>query len=412
MPSPDKTELERPSLEKIVFCKEIHSFPVEDDLLLFDPRTSQLFRLNETAAFIWKGLGLGCTRDDLVHTLSTSTGRPVEALQRDMDGLLQQWQTLGLFGSKKTGIKDEDRDRPSFSSFQLDKNEIIRNDAADGPHITLHIIDTRVRMHVPSHEELSMVEPVVSHLVIDDQTEFDVKLHLVQTDWRYVLLKDGMPADWCQNKEGIAPMIHANTAMIAYDHASCFLGLHAAAVCYQEKGILIPAVSGSGKSTFTAALIADIFEYCADDLVLLSEPPIRMRAVPIAIGLKTGSWKPIEPFQPGVRSLTTHLRIDGKQVRYLTPPRQVSQKTGSRSLPIDIIVFPQYMPESREATLTSLSPCEGLCCLADAGYDVHGKLDVKKIEQFIDWIVNIPVYRLGFSHLDEALAVMKALANA
>lgn len=400
-----------PTLEEIVFSKEICSFPIEDDLLIFDLRTSQLFRLNETAAFFWQGLGLGCTRDDLIRTLATSAGSPVEALQRDMDGLLQQWQTFGLIGNKESDTNNEERDQPLFSPFQLDEDEIIRNDAVDGPHMTLCIVDTRIRMHVPSHMELSMVEPVVSHLVIDDQTEFDVKLHLVQTDRRYVLKIDGTPVDWCRNIDGIVPMIHANTAVIGYDHTSCFLGLHAAAVCYQGKGILIPAVSGSGKSTFTAALITDTFDYCADDLVLLSRPPIRMRPVPIAIGLKTGSWEPIEPFQPGVRTLTTHVRLDGKQVRYLTPSRQASQRIGSRSLPIDLIVFPKFNPGNREAILTSLSPGEGLCCLADAGYDVHGKLDVNKVEQFIDWIVNVPVYRLDFGRLDEALSVMKELAN-
>ena len=47
--------------------------------------------------------------------------------------------------------------------------------------------------------------------------------------------------------------------------------LHAAAVSYGELALLIPANSGSGKSSFTTWLVANGFDYLTDELILIDQ---------------------------------------------------------------------------------------------------------------------------------------------
>jgi hypothetical protein len=389
----------------------IHSFPIEDDLVLFDQCSSQLFRLNKTAAYIWQGLELGCAKGDLARSLAESTGISTETLDKDITALVKQWHSLGLRGRVKSTDEDAAIDNLSFPVFELDDNEIVPKLSRNNPHIIIDIIDIRVKLFVPSNEEWSIIKPVFSHLLSDNGDTCDVELYLVKSNLRYILIKKNKPVDWCQTLKGVAPMIHANTAVIAYDHTSCFLGLHAAAVCHQGKGILLPAISGSGKSTLTAALVAEAFEYCADDLVLLSEPPIQMRTVPIAIGLKSGSWNPIKSYHPIVSTLDTHVRLDEKKVRYLYPNQCENKNIKSKSLPVDFILFPKFVAGNQRIRLKRVSTAKGLCHLTEAGFDIPSKLDVTKVEQLIDWISSIPMFKLTFGKLDEAVGVIKSLVN-
>jgi hypothetical protein len=95
----------------------------------------------------------------------------------------------------------------------------------------------------------------------------------------------------------VAPLIHANLHLLTYERCDHLIGMHAAAVAYKNNCILFPAECGSGKSTLTAALVAGGFQYCSDDMVLLAAPPMRMRPVPMAMGIKSGSAGLLEKYR-------------------------------------------------------------------------------------------------------------------
>lgn len=97
-----------------------------------------------------------------------------------------------------------------------------------------------------------------------------------------------------------------------------------------------------------------------------------MRSVPTVIGLKSGSWDPIGDYHPGVASLTTHSRIDGQKVRYLTPCGCSMKKP--ESFCIDCIVFPHFRRNCDAASIENIVSGEGLYKLAEAGYDVPNHL--------------------------------------
>lgn len=77
-------------------------------------------------------------------------------------------------------------------------------------------------------------------------------------------------------------------------------------------------------------------------------------------------------------------------------------------LTISHILFPSYQPE-RNASARSISQAEGLCRIAEAGYDVQGGLSVARVQQLVDWIAKIPCYEFHYSNLGKAVDTLKGL---
>ena len=400
------------SSAKVNMRQDIHSFPLEDDLLLFDELSLRLYHLNTTAALIWKGLKVGFTKTELIKALAHSTGCSHDQLAFDIENMLHQWQSLDLreYAPLEIGKKTYPN-IPKSPSFTIFEDEIISEVSDSRLQFCFRLLNTRFRLKVPTSEEMDLVKPIVSHLLIDYDVECDVELVILLTNRRYVLFEDGKPIDWCYDISGIAPMVHTNVATISYDRTECFLGLHAAAVGYREKCVLMPAVSGSGKSTLTAALIGSGFNYFADDLVLLSLPPIRMYPVPLALGLKTGSWVPLESFHPILSSLTTHMRIDSKKIRYLAPATRTNRWRASKKTTVDIIIFPQFDAGCNTFEIEKICAAEGLRKLTEAGYNIRSQLTANKVKQLIDWIRGIPCYKLRFSQMSDAIDIILSLVK-
>ncbi len=283
--------------------------------------------------------------------------------------------------------------------------------SSSNPEYRFRILDTCFQLKVPTKNELRLVTPLLSHLSVPEETKYDVHLSIVCVDGRYLLLHDKKPVDWCAHTNGIVPMLHGNVVVIAYERSRCLIGLHAAAVYHREKCILIPAPSGSGKSTLTAALVGSGFSHCADDLVLLTQAPVCMRPVPIAVGLKAGSWNLLASYHPNLASLPTHLRSDGKHVRYLVPADNTIVPMASQPLPIDYIVFSQFVEDEDKAVLTEISAAEELCRLAEAGYEIQDEMTAESVEQLVDWITNIPCYAIRYNQLDDAVSFIQSLVS-
>ena len=85
------------SIENIDLCRNMHSYPVEDELLLFNSQSKQLVLLNKTAAFIWKGIEQGSSTHDIIHALVQSTGNTAAEINRDINNLTHQlYSSLGI----------------------------------------------------------------------------------------------------------------------------------------------------------------------------------------------------------------------------------------------------------------------------------------------------------------------------
>jgi hypothetical protein len=390
----------------------IHSYPLGDELLLFDELTKQMFRMNPTATAIWNGCRTGLPLKEIITVLSDATGMAAEQIADDVNDIISRWLEMGLLHDsrepllrgKQSVVADEPLDAVDY----------------DGPvpqlppvnhEYKFRILDICFQLSVPIENELQLVTPLLAHLSVPYETAADEHLYIVRTDDRYVLLHNKKVINWCFHISGIAPMLYGHSLLIAYELSHCLFGLHAAAVFWQRKCVLMPALSGSGKSTLTAALVGSGASLCADDLVLLTPAPVRMRPVPVVIGLKNGSWDLLAPYHPNIASLPIHLRSDDKYVRYFAPPVDAMVSMASQPFPIDVIVFPKFVDNGDAAVANEISAADGLCRLTDAGYDVRGEMTASCVRQLVDWITHIPCYEMHFNQLDKAISALQTIVS-
>jgi hypothetical protein len=225
---------------------------------------------------------------------------------------------------------------------------------------------------------------------------------------QFLLYLNGEIIDSVKKLESLTPMVHANVMMITFDLASCLMGIHAAAVFNSKKCVVLPGASASGKSTLAAALVCKGFNYCADDMLLLTHHPVQIRPVQMSLELKFGSWKLIEAFYPNLHDLPINIRADGKIVRYLPPHNGCFTSVWPKFFDANVIVFPR-INGNKKSELIEIGAAEGLQRLTEAGYNIHGELDSKIVRQLVDWIAKIPCYELQCSNLNEAIKIIESL---
>ncbi len=381
--------------------KDVHDYPIGDELVLFSKRSGALYRANTTAALIWQGIRAGLERKEILALLAEAFHLAEDIIAADIETLLTQWRSNGLIEGGAVAIQGPCSDPQPYEKYSkpLPPPNI--------KHILTRyiLLDSRIVLKLPGKEEAFLVHPLLDHLNAPQLTECNLELEVRKSTDHYVLLRDGTPVDWCDDKQGLAPLVHGNMLVLAYELSESLTGLHAAAVATDAHCILMPALSGSGKSTLAAALVGRGFQYGSDDMVLLTTAPVKMRPAPVSMGLKNGSWKVLERYYPHLVSLPVHLRYDQQNIRYLPPPNDLIVDPTTR-LNITHIVFPSYRSGSN-ATLQAISQAEGLCRIAEAGYDVHGGLSAGRVRQLVDWIAKIPCYEFHYSHLEEAVGALK-----
>jgi Coenzyme PQQ synthesis protein D (PqqD) len=387
-------------------AQDTHAFVLDEEVLLFQARLGRIFRLNPTASVIWQGLSAGIPIPEIIRVLVQSTGADADRITADLGHLILQWRDFGLFqGTAAASAQPPEDDSAPPHAIQYDKDETILSPKSLDFRLFFRILDTDFIVEVPAPDILSLAENLLSHLEITEPAENFIRFSVIPTKTRYLLLKDGAFLDWCLRKNGITPMIHANALMTAYDQAECVIGVHSAAVEINGRCILMPALEGSGKSTLTAALVSAGCRYLADDLVPLTAAPVRMRPVPVAIGLKEGAWSVLAADLPAIATLSSHRRVDEKLVRYFVPHNKKSYLE-FEPRPVHALVFPKYAKDTA-IIFRQISRAEALFRITEAGYDAHSGLTLDVMVQLIDWIATIPCFELSFSHLEEAVKVMQ-----
>ena len=387
--------------------QDVHAYPLSGELVLFSGESGRLYRANATAALIWHGILTGLKHEDIVALLNEAFNISKDKITLDLDVILSQWQSNGLLDSHPL----------PFEAFSHSTDDHLPSAEYSGTipppnqksiETYYRILDSRIALRLPGTEEAQLVHPVIAHLNTPELTRCNLNLEVRRSTDCYVLLRDGAPIDWCDDDRGLAPLVHANLLVLAYELSNCLTGIHAAAVVWKDHCILMPALSGSGKSTLTGALVGSGFQYCSDDMVLLTQKPVKMRPATVSIGLKSGSWDLLSKYHPMLASLPTHIRNDGKCIRYLPPPTNNLTNTPTTMLTISHIVFPSYQSKIN-AAMQPISQAEGLCRIAEAGYDIRGGLSVARVQQLIDWIAKMPCYEFHYSNLGKAVDAVKSL---
>ncbi|MDB4049218.1 hypothetical protein N9485_03305 [Luminiphilus sp.] len=129
--------------------------------------------------------------------------------------------------------------------------------------------------------------------------------------------------------------------------------LHAAAVSINGNAIVMPAVSGSGKSSLTMWLVANGFDYITDEMVLIDKDH-RVDGISRPIHIKSHGWKAVQHL---LKHEHEHDIYDGTQVN-VVPISSINGNVSSENThQAGILLFPRF-ESGASTTLTRISPAQ------------------------------------------------------
>ncbi|MBV9598309.1 MAG: hypothetical protein JOZ87_15770 [Chloroflexi bacterium] len=128
-----------------------------------------------------------------------------------------------------------------------------------------------------------------------------------------------------------------------------YLLIHAGAVAFGARGLLLPAAAGSGKSTLVAGLVAAGFQYLSDEVGVVD--PETMQLLPFAkrLYIKAGGARALAGIYPELTTRVPRLRSAQETIWYLAPP---SDAWPAGPVTFRYVVVPQYVAGAR----TELAP--------------------------------------------------------
>jgi len=389
----------------------VSGYDFDDGAILFVEHTRELLRLNPTGAVIWHGLRAGLPFQEIVSSLVHVTGTPAVAIEQDVAALINDLEGVGVLQANRLI-------RRSNSSITGERYPTQKEPARpyQGSHVRDHksaehsyqLVDFRFRLRTPPGSIASEAARLFSHVHLSDKSGSSVVVELMEDGNEWLLLYDDVLVDRCSSSGAVIPMLHANVLLTAYRTSGCMAALHAAAVIRNDTCVLMPGASGSGKTTLTAAAVAYGFQYCSDDLTLLTHEPVRIRPVSTCLGLKSGSWNVLAGLFPQIHELPIHVRIDGKKIRYLPPGAGIAQTPASYA--VTRLVFPVWTPGSAPAC-RKIGTAEALERLTASGYDLPNRINSEVVAGLIRYISQMQCFELRYDSTQDAVRTLSILCD-
>jgi hypothetical protein len=211
--------------------------------------------------------------------------------------------------------------------------------------LALH--NQRVEVQFPSSIAADVERLFPATMMTPAPAESCVRIH--EHGSRYSLHADDSPSalDLPLSKILVLLMEEVTKALIIRFDAGVVL--HAAAVGHKGISILMPGVTGSGKSSLAAWLVANGFHYLTDEIAILTDAGTIV-GFPRALVIKPGAAESVQTF-PGFDE-SKSIECDSHLLRL---PTDAKIETGART--VGLLVIPSYQPGT-EARIESLPPGE------------------------------------------------------
>ena len=384
---------------------DTHLFVVGDEGLLFTSTRSEILHLNPSATYVWCLLEDGVQEPaELVARLSAARDISTSEAEAELVQLVAHWRGQGLLaGTTYTPTRRTNDEEPEPLDM-LPRYDPSRYDISDR---TYRLFDSSVQVRYTTREQEAWIHPVIAHLEIDPREADPDDTLLVLNIGPYHFVYHGKAVlHRGTDLDELAPIVKYKVLRLAIDRHDHILNLHAGVVARGDICIALPAVSGSGKTTQTAALVAAGYEYLSDEVALLERGSCRTRPCPVSLCVKESGVDVLAQRYPELLRLPTHRRSDGKRVRYLPPPRQPG--IDARARRITHLVFPAYRPGSR-AQLRPMNSIEGFDRVLEECVAIPQPLTLDDAAVLVDWIEQVQCYELVCDSLEDAALLMGTL---
>ncbi|MEI7967408.1 MAG: HprK-related kinase A [Betaproteobacteria bacterium] len=182
--------------------------------------------------------------------------------------------------------------------------------------------------------------------------------------------------------------------------------LHAGVVDSNGRGLILPAVPGSGKSTLTAALMQRGYRLLSDEFGIVDHGDGTLRPLVRPIALKNESIPVIRAMFPQARFGPVFPKTRKGTVSHLIPSADSVARAGLAASPA-IVVFPQF----EAGATTRLHPVDKASAFSRLAvnafnYEPLGRVAFDAVAALVD---ACEAWELVFGHLDPACALIDQL---
>lgn len=204
------------------------------------------------------------------------------------------------------------------------------------------------------------------------------------------------------------PLLEWSLNWVIASHAHQYLMLHAAVVERHGRALLMPAFPGSGKSTFSAALMLRGWRLLSDEFALIrpTDPELRIHPLPRPIALKNTSIEVIRQFSPEAHLGPTFPKTRKGDVAHLMASLDSQRRSREATVPA-CFVFVNY----QAGAATELAPlAKGQAFLRISGNSFNYRLQGARGFQAVSALVErCPAYVLTYSDLEQAITQIENL---
>lgn len=385
-----------------------HSFLIGDAGIVFSESAQELYHFNRAAMFIWCSLEEGDSPEKVVTQLAESLDVSTETADAMLTDMLRHWWDLGLLannridrepmkhGARQGQARDGQTDAENFPEDNTPRAVI------EHRYEMLGVV-TKVLFETPEQE--AIVHPIVAYLeTSNDDAPIVSTITVINREQQYFAYVDDAPKFHYRDISALAPMVKGMVALAAVNAQDYFMCIHSGVVSDGDTCVMFPGESGRGKSSMTAAFVKAGFEYCSDEVALLTEGSFEVTPAPVAMCIKETAFETMAELFPATADLPTFKREDGKVVRYFLPPDGVTAPTFDTPMPVRRIIFPNYDPD-RPTRFEEFDKAAALKIILSECMAIPTNLDARSVGALVAWIQSTECYQLTVASMDDSVSV-------
>jgi hypothetical protein len=222
------------------------------------------------------------------------------------------------------------------------------------------------------------------------------------------LYRDEMLIYAGDSESALAELLMGDACYHLADRSRGGLLFHAAALVWQDKGLLLPGGIGAGKTTLSAWLTAKGLDFLTDELVFVPHGTDTVQTFTRPFNVKRGSRAALQAALPFDFEAHADLILSSAHADLIPPAllRPVNLSTP----PLGLVIFPRYSPRG-DFALRPLSKAQaGLAlmeCLVNArNLPGHGLSEIARLAQVA------PAYQLSYGNFDQIGAQIETLLES
>lgn len=250
----------------------------------------------------------------------------------------------------------------------------------------------------------SIYEPAILDQLNDEEAE--TQLQVVTRGDDYWLRRDGSNITGPFNHQGAYLEMQQHLLSAAHMPRRTHLIMHASAILDETNNcsIILAGGSGSGKSSLTAAFLAQGYSFIADDTAIIDADTKELWCIHLPLRLKKGTWELVQPTVS--ETFSTWDAIDepgGRKVWRLKPKRDLSRQQ-PLAPPCEAVLFPVY-EEHADTEISKIGSLASLALMVESGawFDTNEPAMI----DIIEWLSRTRCYSVIYSSAEDAVTAIE-----